>query len=99
MKQCVSAAEVSRILPPWKGVAAGAMTGGVVKCRRSFYELWIAPEVIDVRETGGTRSATFGAVVAVTRGGDRVAGPLRGVGALRGNVAVVLGMSEILERM
>ena len=79
----VSAAEEPRSLPQWKSVTAGAVVGGVVRCRRSFYELWIAPEVIDVRETGGSRSATFGAVVAVTRGGDRVAGPLRGSGALR----------------
>ena len=73
----VSAAEETHSLPPWKGVTAGAVAGGVVRCRTSFYEFWIAPAVIDVRETGGTRSATCGAVVAVTRGGNQVAARAR----------------------
>lgn len=68
----VSAAEETHSLPPWKGVTAGAVAEGVVRCRTSFYELWIAPAVINVRETGDTRSATCGAVVAVTRGGNQV---------------------------
>lgn len=45
--------------------------------------------MIDVRETGGTRSATCGAVVAVTRGGDRVTGPCGDVDIADGIVGVL----------
>lgn len=70
----VSAAEETHSLPPWKGVTAGAVAEGFVRCRRSFYELWIAHAVLVVdRRKGDTRSATYGAVVAVTREGGQVA--------------------------